>query len=214
MSFNLISDLIDRNSFLYFMFQSRLDRYIAEQKDELHGISYFHNDKPLVATTLRSFANDHLSALSDLVSNEIFFDFVANHKNNNQRFKGRYDIQKVINLTYAKYAQFIRIKIAVFYKDLSKLRTKLKKEKWKINKIKRVPQPTEPIKITLDIRFAIIKRANGKCEQCGASVFDNSIDVYQISSDNKIRFVAYCSNCREVYKDLIIEEPEEELAND
>ena len=52
MSFNLISDLIDRNSFLYFMFQSRLDRYIAQQKEELNGVSYFHDDKPLVDKAL------------------------------------------------------------------------------------------------------------------------------------------------------------------
>ena len=55
MSFNLISDLIDRNSFLYFMFQSRLDRYIAQQKEELNGVSYFHDDKPLVDKALRYF---------------------------------------------------------------------------------------------------------------------------------------------------------------
>jgi hypothetical protein len=63
------------------MFQSRLDRYIAEQKNELYGISYFHDDKPLVATTLKYFVQDRLSALSDLVSNEIYFDLISNYKN-------------------------------------------------------------------------------------------------------------------------------------
>ncbi len=41
MSFNLIADLTDQNSFLYFMYKSRLDRFIEQQKDELNDISYF-----------------------------------------------------------------------------------------------------------------------------------------------------------------------------
>lgn len=213
MSFNLISDLIDRNSILYFAYQSRLDKFIDQQKDELRGISCWHDDNPLVTETLKYFSQDRLSPLSDLISNEVFFDLVAGIKSNDNRFKGRNDIQKIINLTYAKYAQFIRIKAAVFFKDLSKLRTKLKKEKWKIKKIKRVPQPFEPVKITLDIRFAIIKRANGNCEGCNSSIFESPVDVFQITSEGKIKFIAYCDVCREANKDEIIDEPEEELEN-
>lgn len=213
MSFNLISDLIHRNSFLYFMYQSRLDRFIEQQRDELNGISYFHDDKPLVVNSLRSFAMDRLSPLSDLVSNEVFFDLVSGFKTNDYKFKGRDEIQKIINLTYAKYAQFIRVKVAVFYKDLSKLQTSFKKEKWKIKKIKRIPRPIEPIKITLDIRFGIIKRAKGKCEGCHSSIYESPIEVFQIISEGEIKFIAYCEKCKKANKDKIIEEPGGELAD-
>lgn len=195
------------------MYEGRLSTYIQQQKDELYNISYFDHDSPLVTNSLEAFATGRFP-LVDLVSNEVFLDLVTSFKTDDYRFKGRNDIQKIINLTYAKYAQFIRVKGAYFYKDLSRLRTKLKKEKWKIKKIKRIPDPIEPVKITLDIRFGIIKRANGKCEECHSSIFDTPIDVFQISSEGSIKFIAYCDNCKKVNQHKIIEEPEDELTND
>jgi len=214
MSFNLISDLLGQQSTLYYMYENRLYNYIQQQKDELNGISYYHDDKPLVANFLNEFAMGRVSYLSDLVSNEVFFDLVSGYKTNDCRFKGRNEIQKIINLTYAKYAQFIRIKVAIFYDDLSKLRTKLVKEKWKIKKIRRIPQPIEPVKITLDVRFGIIKRANGKCEECHSSIFKSPIDVFQVTSEGVIKFIAYCEDCNKNNKNKILEEPADELAND
>lgn len=213
MTFNLISDLIGQNDILYFMYTSRLNTHIQQQKDELKSISYFHDDSPLVINSLKAFAEEH-SPLFDLVSNEVYLDLVSSFKADNYRFKGRNDIQKIINLTYAKYAQFIRIKGANFYKDLSKLQTRLKKEKWKIKKIKRIPEPIQPIRITLDIRFGIIKRANGKCEECHTSIFESPIDVFQIRSEGAIKFIAYCANCKKNNEHKIIDEPQEELTND
>jgi hypothetical protein len=214
MSLDLISDMIGQNSLLYFMYKSRLDEYIEQQKAELNGISHFRDDNPLVADILRAFVTNRLSPLPYLVSNEVYFDLVSGFKTNDCRFKGRNDIQKIIVLTYVKYAQFIRIKVALFYKNLSKLQTGFKKAKWKITKIRRIPQPIEPMKITLGIRFVIIKRANGKCEECHSSIFENPIDVFQITSEGKIKFIAYCNNCKKANEDKIIEEPEDELADD
>jgi len=214
MAFNLISQSLGQNSILNFIYQSRLDRYISIYQKDLLALSYFHQDKPLVTDSLKNFSENRLSTLADLVSNEIFFDLFISFKKDDYRFKGSRELERIITLTYAKYAQFIRVKIASFYKDLSKLRTKLKKEKWKIKKIKRIPQLTEPIKITLDIRFAIIKRANGKCEGCYSSIYEKPIQVYQLRAGDQIRFVAFCENCRDKNIDNIQEEPEENDKND
>ena len=196
-SFDLIDELINRDTYLYYEYHRSLERYIKQQEDELCSISsYYHSDEPLVANFLRDFSRGYHSTLSHFVSNEIFFDLVSGFKTNDHRFRGRNEVQKIINLTYAKYAEFIRMKIVTFYNDLSKLQTRFRKEKWKIKKIKRIPQPIEPMKITLDIRFGVIKRAKGKCEQCRSSIIDSPIDVFQIASEGKINFIAYSGASR------------------
>jgi hypothetical protein len=211
---NLITELLGQNNFMSFMYSSRLDRYIDSQKDELLSLSYFHKDSQLTEKMLNGLIGSRLSPLSDFISNEIFFDLIISYKNNDFRFKGRRELEKIIRLTYIKYAQFIRVKIASFYSDLSKLRTKLKKEKWKIKKIKRVPQVIEPVKITLDIRFAVIKRANGKCDGCSSSIHENPIEVYQVKVEDQIKFVAFCENCREKNIEDIQEEPKDQEEHD
>jgi hypothetical protein len=208
MPFNLISQCLGQNRALNFIYQSRLDDYIRIYQEDLLALSYHHDDNPLVTESLKAFTDRTLSPLSDLVSNEVFFDLFISFKNNDYRFKGRSELERVISLTYIKYAQFIRVRIASFYNELSKLRTRLRKEKWKIQKIKRVPELTAPIKITLDIRFAIIKRANGKCESCSASIHERPIEVYQLKEGERIGFVAFCENCREKNIANIQEEPE------
>lgn len=209
-AFNLISQFLGGNlSALNFIYSRRLDSYIRIYKKDLLALSFWNDDNPLVTECLENFTCKTLSPLSDLISNEIFFDLFVSFKNNDYRFKGRNELEKIISLTYIKYAQFIRVKIASFYEELSKLRTRLKKEKWKIQKIKRVPELYEPIKITLDIRFAIIKKAKGKCEGCSASIHERPIEVYQLKEGERIRFIAFCENCREENKVNIQQEPEE-----
>ena len=209
MLLNLISQCLGENRHLNFIYQRRLDDYINIFHKDLLALSYQHDEYPLVTEFLECFIERRLSLLSDLVSNEIFFDLFISFKNNDFRFKGRTELERIITLTYIKYAEFIRIRIAAFYNELTKLRTRLRKEKWKIRKIKRVPELKDPIKITLDIRFAIIKRANGKCEGCSASINERPIEVYQLKVGEQIRFVAFCENCREENKGTILEEPEE-----
>ena len=209
MSLNLISQCLGQDSALNFIYQSRLHDYIRIYQEDLLALSYWPYDNPLATESLKSFTDERLSPLSDLVSNEIFFDLFISFKNDDYRFKGRSEVERLISLTYIKYAQFIRVKIASFYDELSKLRTRLRKEKWKIKKTKRVPELTVAITITLDIRFAIIKRANGKCESCSASIHERPIEVYQLKAGERIRFVAFCENCREENKEKIQEEPEE-----
>jgi hypothetical protein len=178
-------------------------------RKDLLDLSYHDDDNTLVMESLKGFVEERLSPLSDFVLNEIFFDLFVSFKNNDCRFKGRTELERVITLTYMKYAQFIRVKIVSFYREFTKLRTELRKEKWKIEKIKRVPELKEPIKITLDIRFAIIKRTNGKCVGCSASIHEKPIEVYQLKAGERIRFVAFCENCREENKGNIQKELEE-----
>ncbi len=192
-----------------FIYQSRLDDYIRIYQEDLLALSYHHDNHPLVTESLKGFIEGSFSPLSELVSNEIFFDLFISFKKNDSGFKGRTELERIITLTYVKYAQFIRVRIASFYNDLAELRTRLRKEKWKIQKIKRVPELNEPIKITLDIRFAIIKRANGKCEGCSVSIHERPIEVYQLKTGGQIGFVAFCENCREENKGNIQQEPQE-----
>jgi len=208
--FNLISDIIDQNSPLYYMYQRRLGDYITNQQRNFNYSSFDPKQNTLVSRSLRSFSESTFSPLFDLVSNEIYFDLMSGYKNNNLMFRGRQDLAEIINLTYTKYDSYIRAKIANFFKDLSKLQKSLRKEKWKIKKIKRVTKPQKPIKIPLDVRFAIIKRADGKCEECKSSIFESPIEVFQIRFDEGIDFIAYCENCRNLNRNRIIDEPEEE----
>ena len=71
-----------------------------------------------------------------------------------------------------------------------------------------VPEVTEPITIPLNIRFAVIKRANGKCEDCKRSIKNHPIEAYQIHDKDKKRigFYALCRDCRKNLKDKIISE--------
>ena len=208
---SLIHQWVEPESALDFIYESRIKDYIKTYKEDLWALSYEHHDKryPLIAETLEGFFEKSYSPLLFLVSNEIFFDLFISFKNKDCRFKGRSELEKILTLTTIKYGGFIRDKIYSFYNKFTKLRTRFKNEKWKINKIKRVPEIDEPIKITLDIRFAIIKRANGKCDGCSASIHEKPIDVYQLKAGEKIKFVAFCENCREENKGNIQEEPEE-----
>lgn len=200
MPLSLLSQCFSKDSIYYFNILSRLSQYIKMQEGELLQLSYFHLDNLLVEEELRSFIKNYLY---ELVANELFTDLCIRYKQDDDHFGGRREILNIIQLVYIKYAQFIRHEIADFYNKLSKLQTKLWKEKWAIKKVKKVSELIEPIKITLDIRFAIIKRANGSCEGCGVSILISPILVYQVRDNDKIKLKAYCETCRKKYEDII-----------
>lgn len=200
MPLSLLSQCFPKDSIYYLIILSRLNKYIKIQEEELLQLSYFRLDTPLVDEKLRSFIENYLY---ELVANELFTELCIRYKQNDDHFGGRREILNIIRLVYIKYAQFIRMEIADFYSNLLKLQTKLKKEKWTITKVKKVSELIEPIKVTLDIRFAIIKRANGSCEGCGSSIFLNPLLVYQIRDNGKIKLKAYCETCRNKNEDII-----------
>jgi hypothetical protein len=200
MPLTLLSQCFPKDSIYYFLIRSRLDDYIKIHKKDLLQLSFRDHDNPLVQEKLRSFINYDLH---ELVANELFTDLCIRYKQDDNHFGGRKEILNTIKLVYIKYSQFIRLEIADFFAKLSKLQNKLKKEKWTIKKVKKVSDLIEPIKISLDTRFAIIKRANGSCEGCGNSILINPIIVYQVRDNNKIKLKAYCEICRKKDEDII-----------
>jgi hypothetical protein len=188
---------------IYHMYYTRVNDYIRILKDELLSLTTSHLDKPLIQKRLEYL----IVELVDLVGNEVFLDLFISYKRGECHYKTGEDLIKLIKLTYLKYALFIRNKIGEFYKNIDKLPSKLQKEKWKIRKVKRIPPIVAPIEITIDMRFAIIKRANKKCENCRSSIFDSPIDVFQIKDAEKLKLVALCENCRRREKDRILSKP-------
>jgi hypothetical protein len=186
------------------MYDHRVNHYLRILKDELLSLSTSHLDKPLVQESLKFLIDEDLLYL---VGNEVFLDLFIDCKQGECHHKKWNDLIKLIDLTYMKYAGFIRNKIADFYENIDKLPRKFQKEKWKMRKVKRILPIVAPIEITLDKRFAIIKRANKKCDDCGLSIFDNPIDVFQIKDDENLKLVALCDNCRRKNEDRILPQP-------
>lgn len=205
--FSLIFDLLGDTSW-YDMVMIRLGQHLEVYQRDLLKLAYFRLDEPLVQEQLKELLDGMFSPVSLFVANEIFMDLYISYHQEDCRFRGRFDLEKLVGLTYIKYARFVRGKAAQFYSELSKLRTEFSHKKWRIKKIKRVPQFSEPIKIGLDIRFATIKRANGKCEGCFSPISDNPIEVYQVRKEDKIpiKFVAIREKCKENYTGTILDE--------
>ena len=193
------------DSVFYLMYRSRLEDYIKVLKDDLLSVSWFHLDEPLVEKTLKNLIERDLPYL---IGNEIFIDLILSYKSEDYRYKRSRDLEKLIILTYMKYVTFIRLKVQDFYTELPKIPKKKMREKLNITKIKRVRKIIEPIKISLDIRYAIIQRANRKCEKCGRSIFAGPIDVYQIKNKFGIELIAYCELCKEENEEVIITDHE------
>lgn len=200
MPLSLLSQCFPKDSIYNFIIISRIMDYIELEESNLLQLSYHHFDNPLVKDKLRSFIKNDLY---DLIRNELFTDLCIRYTQCDYHFGGRNEIFNIIHLVYIKYAALIRQEIADFYSKLSKLQTKLKKEKWAITKVKKVSELIEPIKISLDIRFAIIKKANGNCEGCGSSILNNPISVYHIRDNDKIKLKAFCEICLKNREDII-----------
>jgi len=204
MAVNWISNTLGIESHINYVIQNRLGQYISSLKKDLLGPG--DRRSRLLDDYIETLVSEEMSVLANLVANEIFFDLVISYKTNDPTYYGRKDLERLITLTFIKYSHVISTKIFDFNQNLSKLKTKLKKEKWKIKKIRRVPKSiTEPINVSLDIRFAIIKKAKGKCENCRSSIDDRPIDVYQLQKDDKICLVAFCNNCFTKNRDNVVE---------
>lgn len=200
MPLSLLSQLFPKDNIFYYIIYSRLRDYIDIRENKLLELSFSRIDNLLIEDKFKEIIK---YSLHELVANELFVDLCIRYKQDDEYFTGRKEIFNIISLVYIKYAKFARHEIARFYRNLSKLQAKLKREKWSVTKSKKISSLIEPIKITLDTRFGIIKRANGNCEGCGSSIFLNPIEVYQIRDNDKIKFKAYCNICRKKNEDII-----------
>lgn len=150
--------------------------------------------------------------LYQMVISEMFFDLYISFKQKDVRFKSDKDIDLMIDKILTKYSRFIRNSVWNFSQNLSKLTRKSLKAKWKINKTKRIPTIQEPIKISFDIRYAVLKMFDFKCSECLTPASDNSIDVYQVSNitENTVNLLPYCNVCKEKNIAVILQEPKNE----
>jgi hypothetical protein len=189
----LVEHCLPRKTPLYYMCFSRLSAYIRILREELLSSSESSLTKSLTQQALGSLIDNDLVYL---VGNEIILNLIIGYKQGDCQHKGGEDLVRLTKLTYQKYFTFINHKIGNFYETLPTFSKRLQREKWKMKKVKRIPSNLAPTVITVDVRFAIIKRANRKCENCGSSIFDNPIEVFQLKDDGQIRLVAYCKKCR------------------
>jgi len=176
------------------------------QRELLSEISYPKDYPPEWPRLNSLFKND----FPYWVRNEILLDLYACYKQGEIPYTGRDHLERRIRSSFRGFVNFFWSKIDEFSKNFHKLQQAYERQKKKEVREMVVPQPTEPMRIPLNIRFAIIKRANGRCEGCGSSIFDSPIEVYQIYSRDQtetISFVAYCAECRQLNDSKIIPEP-------
>jgi len=171
----------------------------------------FENERAILDDNDKAAIEDFLSyALPRMLINEIMFDLYQSFKKNTLRFKNDDDIREIISSLYMKYSLYIKDSISKFEKKLPKLLKESKQKKIEILKIKRIPDISAPINITYDVRFAVLKRADRKCEICNTPVTEMPIDVYQLKeTEMNILLLALCQPCMEKNKSRIISDNNE-----
>ena len=137
------------------------------------------------------------------VDSEIYLDLYACYKQDILPLTGWRQVEGRIHSLFDKFASAVRNRVQTFENDYSNHKNVLDAE---YQKILIVAKPKEPIRIPLNIRFAVIKRANGQCEKCNQSIKDHPIEACQLyEKDRKsISFYALCHDCQNTYKDRII----------
>lgn len=117
-----------------------------------------------------------------LAKSDIELDLYACYKQNIVPVTGWRQLETRIHNLYDKFSKMIKTNIQNFENDYSKFKkmSEIEHQKKMI-----VPKVNDSITIPLNIRFAVIKRANGKCEECTRPIKKHPIDAYQIRDKNE-----------------------------
>jgi hypothetical protein len=174
-----------------------LRRLINEQYGvQGKNVNRIVSDDPMRKSAIERFTEN---AFYELIKNYILFDLFRDYKQKKLQFKDEFDLLNEMAFIYQRYCRFIMGTIYQFEKNIKKYERQMRKDRIKITKVKRIPRTSEPIEMSLGIRFAVIKMANGKCECCGSIASEKSIDAYQIrdiNDPNTMQFIAYCEECK------------------
>ncbi len=185
-----------------------LSKYIDSLERELISEIECPKDYPSDWPSLKS--KVRFLEFKEYVINEMFTDLYICYKKGVIPLTGRDHLERRIFLIFNEYKRFFWTRITEFEKNFKKLQAAFRRKKNKEIKVMLIPQITSPVTIPLYLRFAILHRAEHKCEGCGSSIFDNPIDAYMVCGEEKaddIRFAAYCKKCKELNEQRIIPEP-------